>query len=242
MVLRHPGSSALYASPGDAPLAVLVLNQPIPHARTLFAPLWRRAAHRLCIDGGANHLHALTPAPTPHPTAIVGDLDSLTPSVRHHYEHHGIPVHRYADQDSTDFMKGLRYLDEHLGGVSSTVVVFGGLSGRLDHVMHTLKVLLNEHTARARSILVVSEDNLTFVLPEGESRVCVQREAGRDGPTCGLLPLAGDVVLWTEGLRWNLHGQLSSFTGLMSTSNVVDADEVLVRASRPVIWTCEFHP
>ncbi|KAJ1720842.1 thiamine pyrophosphokinase [Coemansia erecta] len=253
MVLHHPGSSALYSAGNaddgsqDPQLAVLVLNQAIPHAHTLFPHVWRRATHRLCIDGGANHLHAHSPHEAlERPTAIVGDLDSLTAPVRAHYERQGTVVHRYADQDSTDFMKGLRYLDEHLaaggsrGTTPCTVVVFGGLSGRLDHVMHTLKVLLNEHTERKRRILVVSEDNLTFVLPEGESRVCVTE--GRDGPTCGLLPLAGEVILSTEGLRWNLSEQVSSFTGLMSTSNLVEAAEVVVRASAPVVWTCEFHP
>ncbi|KAJ2367673.1 thiamine pyrophosphokinase [Coemansia sp. RSA 2607] len=251
MVFDHPGSYALYndgdgdISGHDAPLAVLVLNQPIPHAHTLLPAIWQRATHRLCIDGGTNHLHALSTS-HPHtfaalvPTAIVGDLDSLIPEARDHYSALGTTVHQYADQDTTDFMKGLRYLDEHLEGHQCTVVVFGGLGGRLDHILHTLKVLLNEHTRNARRILVISEDNLTFVLPQGETRIHLRLD--RDGPTCGILPLAGPVRLTTQGLRWNLHDQESEVTGLMSTSNLVDSEKVLVQASGPVVWTCELRP
>ncbi|KAJ1891180.1 thiamine pyrophosphokinase [Kickxella alabastrina] len=216
-------------------LAVLVLNQPIPHSATIFEPLWRRAQHRFCIDGGANQLHALPHSSLlPPPTAIIGDLDSIIPSVQSHYEQMGTLIQHYSDQDTTDLMKALYYLDTVTGTRKSTVVVFGGLSGRLDHVLSTLKVLFRE---KDRDMIVVSEENLTMCLPEGKHRVLV---SGMDGPACGLLPLEAEAVLTTRGLKWDLQEQPSSFAGLLSTSNVITAkDEIYVETTQPVVWTCQ---
>ncbi|KAJ1802334.1 thiamine pyrophosphokinase [Coemansia sp. RSA 2599] len=250
----HLGSYLLYPQAGSAlaswpegkELALFVLNQPIPHAETAFDRIWSRASYRLCMDGGANRLFELSrtldKTSTFTPDAIVGDLDSLKDSTREHYAQRGTVIHKCNDQNSTDFMKGLMYLDNVLRAdkdpADCVVVVFGGLSGRLDHIMHTLKVLFNN---KERQILIVSDDNLTFVVPAGKNTVMVNRQI--DGPTCGILPLAGETVLTTSGLRWNLSGHKSSFEGLMSTSNIVDSHEsVSIETTLPVAWTCEFNP
>ncbi|KAJ2725420.1 thiamine pyrophosphokinase [Coemansia sp. Benny D115] len=239
----HPGSRLLdpqHLAATGTPYAVLVLNQEIPHSATLFPRLWAHAAHRVCVDGGANRLHALPAAlELAPPHAIVGDLDSLTDAVRQDYERQDTFVQHVPDQDSTDFMKALHYLDgARAQRAWEFVVVFGGLSGRLDHVLHTLKVLFNNKHTR---ILVASEENLSFVLPEGDNIVEVDHRV--DGPTCGILPLAGETVLTTAGLRWNLDGQRSSFTGLMSTSNIIDDPRrISITTSLPVAWTCQLTP
>ncbi|KAJ2167142.1 thiamine pyrophosphokinase, partial [Coemansia sp. RSA 521] len=224
----HRGSYLLYPDdvssdtmwPKDTDLAVLVLNEPIPqHNHELFSRMWERATHRICIDGGANQLYDFARSLIPH--AIVGDLDSLLPHVKSYYKDRNCVVQKYDDQDSTDFMKGLAYLDSKLEHQSNNcvTVVFGGLGGRLDHTLHTLKVLFNSH--KYRNVVVVSDDNLTFVVPKGKNRILVNSQV--DGPACGILPLAGETVLTTSGLRWNMHEQESSFEGLMSTSNIIDS-------------------
>lgn len=43
----------------------------------------------------------------------MGDLDSIQPHVRKHYEDRGVPVVHDPDQDSTDFTKCLKYLRAH---------------------------------------------------------------------------------------------------------------------------------
>lgn len=48
------------------------------------------------------------------PTVVVGDLDSLRPDVRAHYEQLGVPVvDLSADQDSTDLTKCVRWIEQH---------------------------------------------------------------------------------------------------------------------------------
>ncbi|KAI9503196.1 thiamine pyrophosphokinase [Coemansia spiralis] len=212
----------------------------------LLERVWNRANYRVCVDGGGNQLYNFGDYHNVLdkfvPNAIVGDLDSLRKTPRSYYEKQGAAVCNYSDQNSTDFMKGLLYIDTVLrAGKDSQdciVVVFGGLGGRLDHTMHTLKVLFNNHLKR--QIIVISESNLTFVLPSGKNKILTNKSV--DGPTCGILPLAGETKLTTRGLRWNLDNHPSSFEGLMSTSNIVDEPEIYIETTLPVAWTCEFTP
>ncbi|KAJ2863423.1 thiamine pyrophosphokinase [Coemansia erecta] len=252
----HPGSYLIYPDddsasatlwPQNKELALLILNEPIPNEkRKVLGGVWSRANYRICIDGGGNRLYDFCKHhDTLHqfvPDAIVGDLDSLQGTPRTYYEERGTRIFCYSDQNSTDFMKGILYIDNELRGGKDPndciVVVFGGLGGRLDHIMHTLKVLFNNHLTR--QIFVISETNLTFVVPSGKNKILVNKTV--DGPTCGILPLAGQTTLTTRGLRWNLNNHPSSFEGLMSTSNIIDDPEIYVETTLPVAWTCEFKP
>ncbi|KAJ2896100.1 thiamine pyrophosphokinase [Coemansia aciculifera] len=249
----HLGSYLLYpgehqqAVAADKELAILVLNQPIPHAETpLFELLWARASHRICVDGGGNRLYDLGKSTDTLgkciPDAIVGDLDSLREEPRAYFALRGTDIHHISDQNSTDFMKGLQYLDRvRRAGKQPdecVVVVWGGLGGRLDHILHTLKVMFNNHLVR--QMTVISDENLSSVLPKGKNKILVNKQV--DGPTCGILPLAGEAVLTTKGLRWNLDHFSSAFEGMMSTSNIIDDPEVYIESSMPVVWTSEFRP
>lgn len=48
------------------------------------------------------------------PDLIKGDMDSVRPEVRAYYEGLGVPVDRMTDQDTTDLMKCLHYVERHL--------------------------------------------------------------------------------------------------------------------------------
>lgn len=109
------------------------------------------AFERICADGGANRAFELfngssstsvPSAPRPSevykPTIILGDLDSLSPTVRKHYEEQGVPCKDLSDdQDSTDLDKCLEYVKgrqaemqqggRHGKGEEDLVVVVGAL-------------------------------------------------------------------------------------------------------------------
>jgi len=88
----------------------------------------------------------------------------------------------------------------------------------------------------------VSDDSVAWVLNEGEHRIQVNHATV--GPTCGLLPVGVDsTVLSTAGLRWNLTDAVSSFGGLISTSNhlVPEEEYVWVKTSQPIWWTAELR-
>ncbi|KAJ2659592.1 thiamine pyrophosphokinase [Coemansia sp. RSA 1200] len=240
-------SASIASWPQNKEIALFILNEPIPgNGCKVFESVWSRSNYRVCVDGGGNRLYDFCKDQGTLdkfvPDVIVGDLDSIQETTRVFYEKKGTRVHFYDDQESTDFMKGFMYLDSEMRHDKDpndcVVIVFGGLGGRLDHVMHTLKVLFNNHMKR--QVYVISESSLTFVIPSGKNRVLVNKRV--DGPKCGILPLAGQTMLTTKGLRWNLTNHPSSFEGLMSTSNIIDDPEIYIETTLPVAWTCEFNP
>ena len=62
-----------------------------------------------------------------------------------------------------------------------------------------------------------------------------------EGPTCGLIPIGCKCDgVETEGLKWNLDGSVPlEFGGLVSTSNRVEDDLVVVRCLQPLVFTAE---
>jgi thiamine pyrophosphokinase len=84
----------------------------------------------------------------------MGDLDSLKPAVKEHYQKLGVPINKDPDQYSTDFTKCLKYLNENASEIIATprkqaenatnaqnnadsdvkleMVILGGLGGRVD--------------------------------------------------------------------------------------------------------------
>ncbi|KAJ5836253.1 thiamine pyrophosphokinase eukaryotic [Penicillium robsamsonii] len=146
-------------SGSPSPYALLILNQPINEKA--FGVLSRYASYIICADGGANRLFDMPGVREESkelPDSIVGDLDSIRPAVREHYEKLGVSVLQDPDQYSTDFTKCLKYLNAHAaeiiasprkgkpttnganGNTSTTpsdhspleIVILGGLGGRVD--------------------------------------------------------------------------------------------------------------
>lgn len=88
----------------------------------------------------------------------MGDLDSLNPTIRRHYEKLNVPIDEDPDQYSTDFTKCLKYLNSHAAEIIASprsyeqqqqqeqdpttenpskrqtleIVILGGLGGRVD--------------------------------------------------------------------------------------------------------------
>ncbi|TBU32502.1 thiamine pyrophosphokinase [Dichomitus squalens] len=231
--------------------ALIILNQPFSFP--LLRRLWYSSAWHACADGGANRLHDLLKdhdgKDIRHlytPDLIKGDLDSLRVDVQLYYASRGVRIVRDEDQYATDLMKCIaslvddekaeRHVEQH------TIVILGGLSGRLDQTVHTLSLLHKLRRSRQR-VFVITDDSVAWLLDAGEHRIAVDHTAF--GPTCGLLPLGVDsTVLTTTGLKWNLTDQISSFDGLISTSNHLLPEEpvVTVKTTKPLWWTMELRP
>ncbi|KAJ5722009.1 hypothetical protein N7488_000044 [Penicillium malachiteum] len=138
-----------------SPYALLILNQPINEKA--FEVLNEHASYIICADGGANRLYDVTKSQgkesTILPNTIVGDLDSLHPKIRQHYENLGVTILEDPDQYSTDFTKCLKHLNTHSSEIIASprkkgkdsssgskrapdsvleIVILGGLGGRVD--------------------------------------------------------------------------------------------------------------
>ena len=105
----------------------------------MFSYLWKISSFRACADGGANRLYQAHPELVPD--LIRGDLDSLQPSVRLHYEKYGTRVEEDPDQNTNDLDKVLQWLykqqeqqQKHFDG---GVIVYGAFGGRFDQVSNS---------------------------------------------------------------------------------------------------------
>ncbi|KAI0925984.1 hypothetical protein AcV5_008566 [Taiwanofungus camphoratus] len=239
--------------PGHPSYALIILNQPFSFP--LVHRLWDACIWRCCADGGANRLYDTLKSRLQSeqdrdlrslyiPDLIKGDLDSLRDDVREFYAALNVPITRDSDQYATDLMKCIHALAEkekadRVGQYD--LVILGGLSGRLDQTVHTLSFVHKLRKTRKRTF-AITDDNIAWVLDEGEHRISVNH--GVLGPTCGLLPVGVDsAIISTTGLRWNLSDSVTSFDGLVSTSNhlVPEENTVCIKTTKPIWWSIELR-
>ena len=249
--------------PGGPPTALILLNGASPYTPlhlSLLCALWPHCAVRLAADGAASRLFfslleasgsgtaaGAEGAPAAQallrahlPDAVCGDFDSLEPRAAAFYGGAGVALHPAPeDQDTTDFEKCLAKLEAlqaARGGARFNVVALGPGGGRLDHEAQNLSALLARSAAFA-GLALLSAHSVASALPAGRSVVAVS--APFEGPTCGLLPLAGAATLSTRGLKWDVAGWRTAFGERVSTSNHVRdaAAGVEVHTTAPLVWT-----
>ncbi|KAK9322339.1 thiamine pyrophosphokinase [Lipomyces orientalis] len=233
------------------PFALIVLNQPITDLDMLDR-IWSNAAVKICADGGTNRLYAAldeSTRPKYKPDFISGDLDSLKPDIRAYYEGElGVPVYHSPDQDSTDFGKCLLKLGDLYPGERFPVVALGGTGGRVDQEFHSIHTLfVHEREAKAddtadkkqREITLLSDDSLTFLVGPGTQKIATPRSVL--GPTCGIIPVCGPTVISTGGFTWDVEDWPTSFGTQVSTSNAMEADEVVIKSDQTVLFTLEIR-
>lgn len=178
---------------GGAEISEAIFNTALSLAPTLVA-----------VDGGANRLVG---GPH-HPTAVIGDLDSLSDEARAAFADR---VYEVSEQETTDFDKALRHVEAPL------VIALGVSGGRLDHELAGLNVLVrNLH----RHCIALGGETLTFLCPP-EIRLPLSQ-----GDLVSLFPMAETRVRST-GLRWATDGLLLSPGGRVGTSNMAVGPVVL---------------
>ena len=265
-------------SDNETTSCLIILNRPMnrPPSR-IFQHLWDRSNYRICADGGANRLFDATTASSELkeksapgaylPDKIKGDLDSLRPNVRVHYEKLGVDVERDTCQDTNDLDKCLQTILARRSATSSeaaddddkktNVYIYGAFGGRFDQEMASIQALYRWADAFSYRLTLYSDDTCAFLLPAGvmnevtlaniietdenESEVANQQLG--EGVTCGLVPIGCrcDSVT-TTGLKWNLDGDVPlEFGGLVSTSNRIVEDTVTVKSSQPLVFTTEMR-
>jgi thiamine pyrophosphokinase len=172
--------------------ALLVGGAPLDPA-TLNAVQGRYGAI-VAADGGADQLaaHGL------HPDAIIGDLDSL----RVPDGWGDVPVHRVAEQDSTDFEKCLRHVEAPL----FFAVGFDG--ARIDHGLAVASALAQS----PRRVILVGGGDLCCRLGAGIALDLAP------GTRVSLFPM-GPATGRSTGLRWEIDGLEMAPAGRIGTSN-----------------------
>ncbi|PTU17831.1 hypothetical protein P175DRAFT_0504588 [Aspergillus ochraceoroseus IBT 24754] len=134
------------------------------------------------------------------PDVIIGDLDSVRPAVRTHYENLGVRVIEDEDQYSTDFTKSLRYLRSHAGEILSSsssssssspgtpnrleILVMGGLGGRVDQAFSQI------HHLYLMSSLYSSSSSSSSTAPAAATTTTTTQPQNH--------PVTGDLYLISE--------------------------------------------
>ncbi|KAK2606020.1 thiamine pyrophosphokinase [Conoideocrella luteorostrata] len=231
--------------------ALLVLNQPLKNGAIL-RRLWKNAKLRVAADGGANRLHDLSSfqGKFSNLQAIIGDLDSLSPSVRDFYSSQPTPaqVIHDTDQESADFGKAINWIRKSQDNALD-IVALGGIGGRVDQglsQLHHLYLFQSEADYATGRIYLLSGASLTFLLKSGTHKIHVQ-EDGEDivfGKHVGIIPLQEPSRITTKGLEWDVTDWESKIGGKLSTSNHVlpRTKCVEIHTTKDVLFTIALRP
>ena len=197
----------------ESTVAVLVANAPMRWSPKLAA---RVAAARplLAADGGANHLARLGL----RPTAVIGDLDSLSDETRSWLGDDCLI--QKIDQDRTDLEKAIEYAFDELGVRSLTVLA--ALGGRTDHDLGNLGLLARR--AMGERLVFETEDQRVLAAA-GEADL-----VAKPGETWSFWTFDPSVRVTLEGVRWPIRDAEISAGTSPSISNEAVAEQVRIRS------------
>ncbi len=189
----------------------LIFANGVPPSRTLARRIAGRADLVVCADGGANHAGRLAL----RPDVILGDLDSIRPSVRKRFS--GVTTLRIADQNSTDLEKAIRYC---LRRRCSSIDVLGATGGRIDHTAGNLGCFKKFGYRCA----------LTFIDDDGELSMVGKRISlqTRKRELISLIPLERCTGVTTKNLLYPLRNGALELGVREGTSNRATGRAVIV--------------
>jgi len=197
-----------------APKHALVVGNGERPSAELFAELMVGRPLLLCADGGANTVADLGAMPD----IVVGDLDSVSDSVRGHLAPANI-VRIDADNTGNDLQKVLHYARQ--AGVESATLT-GVTGGRSDHLLWNLSLL--KVFAGDMALRIV--DDYCEIRLVGD----MLRFRAVLGQKISLSPLAGAVGgIETRGLKFALCGEALELGVRDGISNEVVDNPVEVR-------------
>lgn len=203
---RGPGKNALIIANGSPP--------PVGVLRSLAAA----SELIVCADGGARH--ALRARVTPN--VILGDMDSLAPSVRKSFRR--VPLLRIPDQSTTDLEKAILFC---LKQGYSKIDIAGGIGNRIDHSTGALGCFLRfRRRARLREI-----HREGTIIPVGKM-LSLHRPRGS---LMSLIPLHRCKGVTSANLRYPLRNASLELGIAEGISNVVTGSPVTVRVRSGVL-------
>jgi thiamine pyrophosphokinase len=190
--------------------ALLIANGVLPPPRVV-RKLASSSDLVACADGGTRHALRLGI----QPDVIIGDLDSLSATMRRHLKH--ARIIELADQNKTDLEKAILFL---LKRKAKHVTVVGAAGKRIDQTIANIGLLM-KYGRKA---------SLTFIDPTGEIEIVQSHTKFRAkvGTTVSLIPTSRSVRVTTKGLRFALKNEMLEF-GSRGVSNEVIAPTVEIR-------------
>jgi thiamine pyrophosphokinase len=187
----------------------------------------------IAADGGAASLDRLGRTPD----VLVGDLDSIDPTLVARLAVAGTTVERHpVDKEASDTELAVELA---IGAGARSVVVLGAMGGsRLDHELANL-LLLADPALAGHDVRAVRGSTLVRAVHDGE-RLELN---GSPGELVTLLPVGGDALgVTTEGLRWPLTRARLRMGRSRGLSNEVVASPTSVRITNGTLLVVEATP
>ncbi len=202
------------------------LGDPVSTAR-----LWIRDEDCIVAADGGTH-HVLRAGLHPH--HVIGDLDSLSPTLRTELERAGTQFHISPPQkDETDLELALKWAAS-LDGVQE-ILVLGALGGRPDQALANLLLLALPELAPYRVRVIDGAWTIQTIRAGARCEI-----AGTPGDRVSLIPLGGPAEgVTTTGLAYPLHNEPLHFGPARGVSNTLIDPRATVSVARGMVWC--FH-
>ena len=193
---------------------------------------WLRADdYRIAADGGARHLEALGLTPD----MIVGDLDSIDPSLLAQLRGQGAAVEKHpAAKDATDLELAL---ERAVRDGAREILLFGAVGGRLDQTFANLLILAQQNWTVP--LAIVEGDQLARVL-RGRQSVTLT------GPTGGYISavaLSEEVTGVTyQGLEYPLENATLRLGSTRGVSNTLASSPAQISIESGILLVTQQFP
>ena len=207
--------------------ALIVAAAPQEGTVALLDALATDADITIAADGGA----AVYAAAGIVPDVIVGDLDSLDPTVREELIDGGASVRAYpTDKDVTDL--DLALAEASLRGATD-VAVTAAFGARLDHTLAAIGSLARRADLRPR---IHEPGSHGWILaPEGRASVAFDTA----GTVFSIVSLGGPATISATGVRWPLESAVLPPLSSWAISNVAErAGAAIVVSAGTVLVLC----
>jgi thiamine pyrophosphokinase len=170
----------------------------------------------IAVDSGADFLLARDFTPT----AVIGDLDSLSDAARHRF---GDRLCHISEQSTTDFEKALTRV------AAPCVIALGFTGGRLDHLLEVLGTMVRHPVP---PVLLVDEEDASFVAQPGETVLDLAQ-----GTRISVMPVRVCRAVTLSGVVWPFADQAMSLDTFTSPSNAALGGRVMLTTTDPVLVT-----
>jgi len=211
---KKPAQRVVLLSNGDLPDSA--------YARSLIMP----DDIVIAANGGTRLAYAMDLGPD----LLIGDTDSLPDYLRQWLNANHVPHHQHpTEKDETDLELALY----HAIALGASSVLFLGLTGsRTDHMLANFSLLTLAHEARLQAEVVVDREHLYLVYDQLQLM-------GEIGQTVSLLPWGGDAhQVYTQGLKWELHGETLPFGPARGISNIMTSAIARITLSDGLLIVC----
>ncbi|MBP5405229.1 MAG: thiamine diphosphokinase [Clostridia bacterium] len=182
--------------------AAIILSQPFTR--------YRGADFVICADAGYKRALALGIKPD----LLVGDMDSLG------YEPENVSVYRVPNEK--DFSDGELAVRQAALRNHSSIDIYGGVGGRIDHTLYNLHLLKLADSLGVKAVL--RGDDFDVYYTQGKLLLDV-----KEGDTLSIVPFSDRThIMKAKGLKYPADGAVLTKSDTLGLSNVCMENSVYI--------------